>query len=196
MQIGIFSDVHGHLEELNQTLNLFDTHQVDQILCAGDLVDKGNNSDAVIARMQAACIPCVLGNHDAKAGYTWLTYNQPLKDESLAYLSKLTHDLTFKWRGVSVYLCHANPWQDTSVYVFPDRPPSLFELIAKAVDSDIIIMGHTHQPMCVPVEKKLLINPGSIYGNRDRDERTCCILTLPDRQLTFFDIDTGEPVDV
>lgn len=46
MKIGIFSDVHGHLIELQKTLALFERLQVDQLLCCGDLVDKGKESDA------------------------------------------------------------------------------------------------------------------------------------------------------
>ena len=91
MKIGIFSDVHGHLDELHQTLALLKTHQVETMLCAGDFVDKGTQSDEVIALMQEQGIACVLGNHDAKAQYIWLSYREPLQETSLAYLSQLPH---------------------------------------------------------------------------------------------------------
>ncbi len=69
MKIGIFSDVHGHLEELKKTLALLKSLEVDEMICAGDLVDKGTQSDEVVALMQESAIPCVQGNHDAKAQY-------------------------------------------------------------------------------------------------------------------------------
>ena len=85
MKIGIFSDVHGHLTELQKTLALFQSHDVDQIVCLGDLVDKGTDSDGVISLMAEREITCVLGNHDAKAQYGWLTYNVPLTPKSLIW---------------------------------------------------------------------------------------------------------------
>lgn len=195
MKIGIFSDVHGHLDELHKTLAFFDSMQVDKIICCGDLVDKGDQSDAVIQYMSQQAIHCVLGNHDAKAQYGWLTHNIPLQRSSLDYLSHLPHDLKFYWEGVSIYICHANPWRDYSVYVFPTRPQALFNLVTGSVDEDIIILGHTHHPMMITVGDKLLINAGSIYGNRDRKERTCGILTLPQRDFQIYDIDTGKSLN-
>lgn len=192
MKIGVFSDVHGHLDELNKTLMLFDSLAVDAIICAGDLVDKGTQSDAVVARMREVAIPCVMGNHDAKAQSSWLTYKEPLRDESLDYLSTLPIDLTFMWCGMSVYLCHATPWHDASVYVYPTRPVALFQLVAQAVSAQVIVLGHTHHPMRIDIDGKTILNPGSIYGNRDRAERTCGILTLPQRQFDLYDIDMGE----
>lgn len=192
MKIGIFSDVHGHLDELKKTLALFERLQVDEIVCGGDLVDKGLHSDGVIDLMRERQIICVQGNHDAKAQYIWFHYAEPLQPRSVEYLSKLPKCLMFEWAGVSVYLCHANPWEDPSIYIYPTRPLVLFQEVAKSVDSDIIIMGHTHQPMRVEVDSKLLLNPGSVYGNRDMEQRTCGVLSLPDARFEIYDIDTGQ----
>ena len=196
MKIGVFSDVHGHLDELNKTLSLLESLEVDEIICAGDLIDKGIQSDEVVALMQERAIPCVQGNHDAKALYNWLPYAEPLRDQSLTYLNNLPLELTFDWLGVSVYLCHANPWQDTSVYVFSTRPDALFKLVAEAVTAKVIILGHTHQPMRIDIDDKVILNPGSIYGNCDRNERTCAVLTLPHIQFNLYDIDTGRQIAI
>lgn len=192
MKIGVFSDVHGHLDELRKTLTLFETLKVDQIICAGDLVDKGQYSDSVIALMHERKILCVQGNHDAKANFLWFMYREPLLEKSLEYLERLPKCLTFEWAGNKVYLCHANPWEDSSIYIFPDRPESLFKLLVESVDADIIIIGHTHHPMRIEFDGRLILNPGSIYGNRDRAERTCGILTLPERTFDLYNIDTGQ----
>ena len=82
------------------------------------------------------------------------------------------------------------------MYVYPDRPRVLFELIAKAVDAHVIVLGHTHQPMDIRVDGKVILNPGSIYGNRDRQERTCGVLSLPDCRFELYDIDTGQMLTV
>lgn len=196
MKIGVFSDVHGHIKELHQTLLLLRHLQVDEVICCGDLVDKGAYSDAVIATMQEQNILCVQGNHDFKAQFTWLTHAEPLQDSSLSYLIDLPATLTFDWTGLSVYVCHANPWQDSSIYVFPTRPEALFQQVAEAVTADVIIMGHTHHPMSVQWGNTMLVNPGSIYGNRDRPQRSCGILTLPERCFEIYDIDTGRKLSL
>jgi putative phosphoesterase len=191
MRIGVFSDVHGHLAQLHQTLLILRQLEVDQLLCVGDLVDKGSDSDAVITLMQEQSILCVQGNHDAKARFGWLNNQAPLRDESLAYLRKLPEALLFEWAGVSVYVTHSNPWLDTSVYIYPTRPKALFKLVADSVAAQVIVLGHTHQPMRVEIDGKVIVNPGSVYGNRDLDARTCGVLSLPDRRFDIYDIDSG-----
>jgi putative phosphoesterase len=191
MKIGIFSDVHGHLDELHKTLALLKSLEVNQTVCAGDLVEKGGHSDAVVEVMRELAIPCVQGNHDAKARFGWLNDQAPLLERSISFLSNLPLSLTFEWVGVTVYLCHANPWEDSSVYVYPDRPTKLFQLIAEAVAPKVIVLGHTHQPMCIHVDGKIILNAGSIYGNRGMEQRTCGVLSLPDCAFEIYDIETG-----
>lgn len=192
MKIGVFSDVHGHLDELKQTLALLKALDVAAMLCGGDLVDKGHHSDDVIDLMRERAIPCVQGNHDLKAQLMWLPDHEPLRDSSIVYLSTLPPSLTREWAGKKVYLTHSNPWEDSSIYVYPTRPMVLFKEIADAVDADVIILGHTHQPMRVEVADKVIVNPGSIYGNRGMAERTCGVLSLPDCRFDIYDIDTGK----
>jgi predicted phosphodiesterase len=55
-----------------------------------------------------------------------------------------------------------------------------------------MIMGHTHHPMRIEVCGTVMVNPGSVYGNRDRPERTCGILTLPEATFEIYDIDAGQ----
>lgn len=196
MRIGLFSDVHGHLDELNKTLALLELLKVDELLCLGDLVDKGAHSDAVVDLMRERAIQCVQGNHDAKAQFTWLSHGEPLKDRSLVYLSNLPTSLSFEWAGVSVFACHSNPWHDTSTYIYPTGPSVLFKFVAEATDASVIILGHTHHPMRVRVGAKIILNPGSIYGNRNQKERTCGVLSLPERHFELYDIGTGKKLAV
>jgi putative phosphoesterase len=192
LKIGIFSDVHGHLNELKQTLALLEELAVDKIICTGDLVDKGSDSNGVVKLMKERAIPCIQGNHDLKACYIWLSYQETLEGDTVDYLSQLPTSLSYEWEGVSLYFCHENPWRDPSFYIFPSRPRILHQQVAEAVPEKVIVMGHTHHPMRVEVDGKILINSGSIYGNRDRPERTCGILSLPDCGFEIYDIETKQ----
>lgn len=191
MKIGIFSDVHGHLAELKRTLALFAAQEVDEILCGGDLVDKGLHSDAVVQTLRARSdIYCVQGNHDSKAVYTWSHFMDDLQEDTLDYLMKLPKERRFTWAEKSLYLTHSNPWYDSSIYIYPERPRQLLAEVLYDAHADIVILGHTHHPMYAKIGQQVLINSGSIYGNRDRNERTCGILHLPDCRFDLYDIDT------
>lgn len=67
MRLGLISDVHADLTALEKALHLLDFYQVDQILCAGDLVEGGQEGDGVVRRIQERTIMCVQGNHDREA---------------------------------------------------------------------------------------------------------------------------------
>jgi predicted phosphodiesterase len=41
----------------------------------------------------------------------------------------------------------------------------------KDVDTDLIIVGHTHVPYKIEVDDKLIVNPGSISNHLDDDKR-------------------------
>ena len=203
MKVGIFSDVHGCLRELQGALQLLESLDVDHLVCAGDLVDKGPDSDGVVALMQSQSIPCVQGNHDSKVARSWLLYQQPLHESALSYLRDLPPSLNYEWVGIKVFVSHSNPWEDSSVYVYPSRPKALFEEIARAVDANVIILGHTHIPMCIEVDGTLILNPGAVYGNASSDSvydrpqitrHTCAVLTLPELAFDVYDIATGEKV--
>jgi putative phosphoesterase len=200
VRIGIISDIHGYIDELKRAVHVLENFEVDAIICAGDLVDKGPDSNAVVSFMSKKNIPCVQGNHDAKATFGWTDDRMLLSHESIHYLRNLPQELHFEWGDKTVYMSHCNPWHDASVYVYRSRPIILFEQIAAAVDADVIVMGHTHQPLSVCVNDTLIVNPGAVYGNistesiydrRDTDERTCGVLTLPDGNFELYHIETG-----
>ena len=87
MNVGILSDVHGDYAALEIALNRLDTyHQVDQILCAGDLVGRGPQPDKVVQLIREREIPTVRGNHDE--------WSYGLSQENKAYLK----DLPLEWR--------------------------------------------------------------------------------------------------
>jgi putative phosphoesterase len=212
MRIGIFSDVHADIQSLEKALALLRSRGVDQLLCGGDLVDKGDQADAVVALLQQQSIPCVQGNHDADAAslsesmIDWLLDNghdvEPsgrklLKRETLAYLRQLPRQLRFMWEGKRVLLTHATPWS-LDTYVFPQAYARVFHRIADEARADVVILGHTHEPMIVDVWQAScrIINPGSVYGVRGKGEMggsgTCGILTLPNGSFDVLHIHTGE----
>ena len=52
MRIGILSDIHANLPALEAAFQVFQTQGVDRVICAGDLVEKGEHGDEVVAMLE------------------------------------------------------------------------------------------------------------------------------------------------
>jgi len=201
--IGLIADIHANLVALQRGLDLLRTHQPDVILCAGDLVEKGAEGDAVVEQIRSLAIPCVMGNHDFDTigNQAWLRANADLshpamqgrllKDETLAYLKALPKSLDFTWDEKRVVLSHGAPWSN-SEYIFPNSSARIFERIVQETHSpDIVILGHTHIPMCIQVNTTRIINPGAVCGNYPGGKGSFAVLTLPDFRFQIYGIDDG-----
>jgi len=65
MRWALLSDIHSNLTALQAVLAEIDRHQVDEILCLGDIVGYGARPNECIAEVEAHVACCVRGNHDA-----------------------------------------------------------------------------------------------------------------------------------
>ena len=205
-KIGIISDIHANLDALRRALELLNRHGVERILCAGDLVEKGHAGDAVVALLQTAAVPCVMGNHDFDAigNQAWLRENSDLshpalrgvllQEETLHFLKHLPRSLNFASKERRLFLGHGAPWS-TNEYIFPTSAVHHFERIARETQADVVILGHTHVPMCVQMDKTIIVNPGAVCGNRN-NEATCAILTLPDLAFQLYSLETGLGINI
>ncbi len=179
---------------------------------------EGYEGDAVVKLLREMQIPCVLGNHDEEAfgDQAWLRRQQRhspdrpnrllLDSLTVAHVSSLPLTLSFEWAGTQVCLAHGTP-QNNKIYVFPmsqtrrdaTRPTSahgIYQDILRKEDAQIIILGHTHVPMCMVINGTWFVNPGSVSRNRTDDGRTCGVLSLPDRTFEVYDLISSEPISI
>lgn len=203
MKIGIVADIHGDLTSLLDALELLREQGVDQIVCAGDLLEKGPDGDAVVQVIRTEAIPCVRGNHDwdALGNQRWLRTNSDLthpavavrllRESTLRYVNDLPLTLHYEWAGKRVLLAHGAPWS-ASEYVYAVAPPPFLQKVVQ--DVDIVILGHTHRPMRVRVGQAWIVNPGSVCKPDVGGTHTCGILTLPDVSFEVYDINTRRPL--
>jgi putative phosphoesterase len=184
MKLGIISDIHADYDTLRTVLDRFAmVHQIDLLLCAGDLTGYGTQSNEVIDLFRQSTMITVRGNHDAKSIY--------LSDANSAYLQ----DLPFEWRatlvGKKLYMCHGIPGVNIVGFT-----PSLLEkdtirTMIRQVEANIIIAGHTHEVLCQQVEGTWILNPGSLYAqslSNSWTTHTYAILDLAQSLFTVFDI--------
>ena len=204
MEIGIIADIHADFHALRIALDIMGGQGADTILCAGDLVEKGPHGDKVVELLRSQDIPCVMGNHDytARANYTWRLENPELADkynyvslETLSYLKDLPQTLELSLEGKSLHVAHGTPWSfDT--YVFPYSSRQIFKRVAHVANSDVVILGHTHEPMVAKFRERWIVNPGSVCETHAHGSGTCALLSLPSCNLKVFDLKTGKRVSV
>jgi putative phosphoesterase len=204
-KIGLIADIHANLAALQRGLAILAKQGAEQIICAGDVVEKGASGDAVVELLGSSNIPCVMGNHDfdAVGNQAWLRANADLshpatrgrllKEETLTYLAALPKSLTFTWEERRVFVAHGAPWS-TNEYVFSVSPAQVFQRIADETQSHIVVLGHTHMPMWIQVNGTRIINPGAISGNYPDGEGTCAVLNLPDCTCQIYDLASGNLV--
>lgn len=189
MDIGLISDIHGDVQALEQTLYRLDTiHQVDDILCAGDLIGRGPQQDAVTGIIRRRDIPTVRGNHDE--------YAYGLNKENTAFLKGLPLHWRGSYRGVRVFMCHGKPKNNMWGLYRDHLSDTLANMMLKSLNADVLITGHTHVPMYMRVDAGCIVNPGSLYTfkNQRTTSHTYAVLHLPEMTLDVYDVNAPEPV--
>lgn len=219
MKIGIISDIHADRASLERALSLLRRAGVDKVVCAGDLVEKGDEGDEVIALIAQHCIPCVKGNHDDNAvRHAALSTHQeetsrerarrrkenPLSAASIDYLEALPQTRSYIWEGQRLMLAHATPFH-LSASIFsssfhrhgtaPEGFSKAFKKFLTRSHIDLLILGHTHTPMVATFRDICIVNPGSICHTRSRDSHTFATLSLPDYTFEVYDLHTGDPTE-
>jgi putative phosphoesterase len=202
MKLGLISDIHGDPIALELAWAHLTTMKADVILCAGDLVGYGPFPDRVIAFLLEHQIASVRGNHDR-----WAINRGPgVADEygggtpsaeTLAYLATLPFDrLISHDRRVGV-IVHASPRYDMEFIARAQFPPARLERELAAVGADLLVMGHTHEPMWCRCPSGLVVNPGSVVSMPVvKTSRTFALVDLAALTVTFHDVETGAPRDL
>jgi putative phosphoesterase len=187
MKLGILSDIHGDLFALETALKRLDnTHKVDNIVCAGDLVGRGPYPDAVVKIIRERKIVTVRGNHDEWA--------YPLSPDNKHYL----RGLPLEWRGViggaSVYMTHGKPGNNLWGLYRDHISNTLLDMMLRDLRATVLITGHTHTPLYARVKNGCVVNPGSLYTFQSQrtTSHTYGVLSLPDLGFEVFDV-TCEP---
>lgn len=209
MKLGLLADIHADFTALSIALAILQRERVDTILCAGDLVEKGGDADAVVALVRQRGILCVRGNHDEKvaANQRWLydhldpistaARSYLLEPETVTYIEQLPFALRFHFEGTRVLLVHGSPASNIE-YLNPNTPQPRLRELARTADADIVVAGHTHQPMDLRVRGMHFINPGSVClrasdeNQQEHGSYTCAVLSLPDYKFQVFDLKTGK----
>ncbi len=191
MNIGLISDIHGDYRALERVLyRLEKQHQVDLILCAGDLVGRGPEQERVVETIRKRDILTVRGN--------WDDWSHDMTNENATFLKQLPLEWTGELEGRSLFMCHGKPGNNLWGLYRDHVSDTLLNMMLNSLGVDVLITGHTHVPMYLCVDRGCVINPGSIYTFKSArtTSHTYGVLSLPELSFELFDVTTEALIPV
>ncbi|SDS14858.1 Predicted phosphodiesterase [Friedmanniella luteola] len=178
--VAVLSDVHGVLPVLDAVLAEPDVRGADLVVVTGDHA-AGPMPVEVLDRLTGlgARVLLVRGNADrelvdlARGGTSphpesvWAA--RQLRPDQVALLAGLPHPARVDVDGFGpVVFCHGTPRDDEEVVLVDTRLARWEEAFAGlAPEERTVVCGHTHMPFVRLVDRRLVVNPGSIgmpYG--------------------------------
>ncbi|GAB3177201.1 putative phosphodiesterase [Micromonospora palomenae] len=179
-RVAVLSDIHGALPALEAVLAEPDVAAADLIVLTGDIAAGPQPVEVLDLLVSLGDrVRWVRGNADrelveARAGRpspievsNWAAGQ--LRDDHLALLAVLPLTVTLPVDGLGPTLfCHATPRDDEEVVLVDSRPARWAEVFA-GVPAEVraVVCGHTHMPFTRLVDRRLVVNPGSVgmpYG--------------------------------
>ncbi len=171
MKLMFISDIHGDAECLRRALEIYERERPERLFLLGDILYHGprNNIPAGydpkrVAEMLNAMknhITAVRGNCEAEVDQMMLSF--PVMAEYSCVFAD----------GISMFLTHGHIYNEDSM-------PPLSE-------SDILIHGHTHIPVCVRSGDNTVINPGSISLPKGGNPKS--LMLYNNRIFSVIDLD-------
>lgn len=196
MRLGLISDVHADAAALARALTILERRGADRVVCMGDIVEKGDDGDRVVEMLCENAVVAVRGNHDEGAVRAWREEGvRDLREGSVAWLDALPATRAYRWDDTRVTLAHGAP-HCVDEYVFPDKVPKRFKRSVRALEADLLLLGHTHRPMVLRLGALWIVNPGSVAGARSRDSHTCAVVDLPGCDARFYELADGAEREV
>lgn len=178
--VAVLSDVHGVLPVLEAVLAEPDVAAADLVVVTGDhaagpmpvevldlLVSLGDRCLLVRGNADRELVEIAAGAESAHPESVWAA--DQLRADQLQLVGGLPHPVTLELAGFgSVLFCHGTPRDDDEV-VLVDSPPERWTEVFSELSDDVrtVVCGHTHMPFARLVDRRLVMNPGSVgmpYG--------------------------------
>jgi putative phosphoesterase len=179
MLIGVVSDIHCNAAALLRAMELIG--EVDEWVCLGDSIREYRFSNEVVSILRSVGCITLQGNHEevfySSAGATSRS-SAGGDPELLEWLAQQPSRRMLRREGKEILLVHTTPWPSGGAYVCAhDRDFHRFG----ETTADIVLYGHTHEPVVARAGRVLVVNPGSTGEARmrhDRLELSCAVLDV------------------
>jgi predicted phosphodiesterase len=182
-RVAVLSDIHGVLPALEAVLAEPDVRTADRIVLTGDLAAGPlplSTLDALYELGERAV--WVRGNADRALVHLARGGEMPVPDPitpwaaaslragDLTVLSGLPTTAVLDVAGFgSTIFCHATPRDDEEVVLIDSSLERWADVLSSVDDSiRVVVCGHTHMPYARLVNRRMVVNPGSVgmpYGS-------------------------------
>ncbi|MGH3217181.1 MAG: metallophosphoesterase family protein [Streptosporangiaceae bacterium] len=190
MKIGIVSDVHGDHEGLKLVVDAFGA--IDELWCAGDVVNGYRFSHETYEFLRARKARIVMGNHDEEYLKSAASRSVPKNETELRNQRAagcLAAQVEAEFNGKRLLMTHGSPVGPRWQYVH-ETSARVLSAIGE-LGYDIVILGHTHVPMAIRAGGTLIINPGScseLRTPRNRDLLTGVVINTETEDVDLIGI--------
>ncbi|WP_270170393.1 metallophosphoesterase family protein [Paenibacillus sp. SYP-B4298] len=186
-KLAILSDIHGNLPALEAVIADVERRGIKRIICLGDLVGKGPDSDKAVDRIRSTCQTVIRGNWDDfmpnPADNDIVRWHRArLGEERLDYLRSLPFALEFRMSGKLVRLFHASPrsvYERIQPWDSVEKRLSLLdpsERTPSAAICDVAGYGDIHNAYVQHLSGRMLFNTGSVGNPLDMPQASYAIL--------------------
>jgi len=178
--VAVLSDVHGVLPVLEAVLAEPEVVSADLVVVTGDhaagpmpvetldrLAALGDRLVLVRGNADRELVAVARGGTSEHPESVWAA--DQLRHDQVALLDALPHPVTLPVDGFGpVLFCHGSPRDDDEVVLVDTRLERWAEVLSGLpADVQTVVCGHTHMPFVRLVDRRLVLNPGSVgmpYG--------------------------------
>jgi putative phosphoesterase len=178
--VAVLSDIHGVLPVLDAVLAEPDVATAELVVVTGDhaagpmpvevldrLVGLGERCLLVRGNADRELVEVARGTESEHPESTWA--GRQLRPDQVELLAGLPHPVRVEVDGFgTVVFCHGTPRDDDEVVLVDTRMSRWAEVLADLDDADrVVVCGHTHMPFVRLVDRRLVVNSGSVgmpYG--------------------------------
>jgi predicted phosphodiesterase len=205
MRLALISDIHGNPIALEAVLSDARALGAEQFWILGDIPALGPEPTAVLERVSGlAQVQCTRGNTDRyvvtgdgpppsletvrenpdliatyariAASFAW-TRGALTAGGWLEWIDRLSLEIRCTTpSGLRLLAVHASPGEDDGEGFHPGSSNAEIQALLGACDADVVIVGHTHEPMIRRVDRRVVINLGCVSNPRGPDLRASWVM--------------------
>jgi predicted phosphodiesterase len=205
--VAVLSDIHGVLPVLDAVLAEPDVAGADRIVVTGDhaagpmpvevldrLVELGSRCILVRGNADRELVTVARGGTSGHSESVWAAGQ--LRPDQVALLDGLPHPVLLDVDGFGpVVFCHGTPRDDEEIVLVDTRLEKWAEVFADlAAEASTVVCGHTHMPFVRLVDRRLVINPGSIGMPYGRTGGAWALLRSGQVELRHTSVNIGAAV--
>jgi diadenosine tetraphosphatase ApaH/serine/threonine PP2A family protein phosphatase len=210
MRVAVITDVHANRHALDAVLAQVDEEGVDALWCLGDTVGYGPQPNECCELVRARADVCLVGNHDlvALGELTVTDFNDEAAAAAVWTSERLVDTAESFLRGLSPHedvhgaqLFHASARDAVWEYVLTEEAA---RATLDLTTAPLVLVGHSHVALAistqgegvagglapegteVQLERRWLLNPGSVGQPRDGDPRAAWLLLDTARRFASF----------